>query len=164
MEHHSFINTLILTAVNFALYFLLLMKFVFPKLKESLERKEKKVLEELERSRAELSKAKETYKRALEEKKKAEEEKGKIKKEIIELAKAEAEKIREEANRFAKSKLDEVEKTLKMRGEEMKKELEMYALQLAVNLAKEKIKQGKTKEDEERLFSSLIDKIEQMKN
>jgi F0F1-type ATP synthase membrane subunit b/b' len=82
----------------------------------------------------------------------------------MELARSEAERIKDEAKKFAKAKLDEVEKTIKMKGEEMKRELEIYALQLAVNLAAEKIKRVKTKEDEKKLFSALLDKIEKMRN
>lgn len=164
MEHHSFISTFIFTAINFVLYVILLLKFVFPKLRQSLESKEKRILEELEKSREELQIAKKLYEQALEERKKAEEQRFKVRQEVMELARSEAERIKDEAKKFAKAKLDEVEKTIKMKGEEMKRELEIFALQLAVNLAAEKIKRAKTKEDEKKLFSALLDKIEKMRN
>lgn len=166
MEVHGgdFFHTLIFTAINFVLYSILLIKFVFPKLKSSLDQREVSMRKELEESRKKLREAQEKYDLALQRRKKADEEREKIKREFEDLAVKEYEKIIDSSKKFAESKMQEINALIEAKSKELKKELESYALAVAVELAKQKIKREKTQEDEKRFLSLAIEKIKNLRN
>jgi F0F1-type ATP synthase membrane subunit b/b' len=167
MEGHGggeFIRTLVFTSINFILYLFILVKFVFPKLKGSVEKSKSEMLVELEASKKRLEEAKQIYNRALEKRKSAEQEKEKIKSEIEELTEKECERIRNSAEIYSKNKIEEINRIIEMRVQEKRKELEKYAFQLVLKLAEEKILRVKTKEDEERFLSLALSKIRDLKS
>jgi F-type H+-transporting ATPase subunit b len=167
MEGHGggeFIKTLIFTSINFFLYIFLLLKFVFPKLKRSIEKSRSEMIAELESSKKRLEEAKQIYNRALEKRKSAEQEKEKLRREIEELTEKECERIRKSAELYSKNKIEEVNRMIEMKVQEKKKELENYAFQLVLKLAEGKILQVKTREDEERFLKLALSKIQNPNN
>jgi F0F1-type ATP synthase membrane subunit b/b' len=167
MEGHGggeFIKTLIFTSINFFLYIFLLLKFVFPKLKSSIEKSRSEMIAELESSKKRLEEAKQIYNRALEKRKSAEQEKEKLRREIEELTEKECERIRRSAELYSKNKIEEVNRMIEMKVQEKKKELEKYAFQVVLKLAEEKILQVKTREDEERFLRLALSKIQNSNN
>ena len=167
MEEHGggeFIKTLVFTSINFIFYVFILLKFVFPKLKDSVERSKSEMLSELESSKKRLEEARQIYNKALEKRKSAEQEKEKIKSEIEGLTEKECERIRKSAEMYSKSKVEEINRIIEMRVQEKKKELEKYAFQLVLKLAEEKILRVKTKEDEERFLKLALSKIQELKS
>lgn len=162
--HGGFTTTLILSAINFIIYLAILAKFLLPKMKEVSEKREKEMKIELERSKAELENAKRRYEEAVLRRSKADEEAMRIEKEMLELARAEAEKIIKGAKEYERRKEEELENMINMKVEEAKKQIRRYIIENAVKLAGELIRTKKTEEDVMRFITKTMDHIEKMRS
>ena len=141
MEHPSFWKLFLFSAINFAIYLFVLLRFVFPKLSRSLEEARRKWNE----ARARLESAKN--------------EASKIKEEIVQSAQSYSRKIIDDAKKEAEKKIEEAKKLVEMRVEEAKRELSQVVLELTIKMALEKIRERKTDELEKRFLDGALDKI-----
>jgi F-type H+-transporting ATPase subunit b len=166
MEHLPLgINPVILLAqiVNFAILFFILKKFIFDKVIELVKDQRKKE----KQTKIRVEKIEEKYQNIEKEKQKII-AKTEIQAEaIITDAKKKAEVQKQEITKLAKLEADKIRKDslleMNQKQEEMKKEVQNYASNLAVSLASKLISQYLNQDQQRQLIQKSIARIKKLK-